>query len=220
MLRRRAAVEVLGAAVRRLVTAHVSTMADVDALIAMAAELDAVSARLERERVALDEPFAVDDPMEGVRMYSPLTGRGNGTSPPLSVEVLQDGSVRGTCTLSRVFEGPPARAHGGVSAFVLDQMVGLATAALGQPGLTRSLTVGYLRPVPLEEPLVARAAVESVDGRKVRVAGTIARASDPEVVLSEARGLLVTVDPERAQVLFAGRSSEYGTFRLTPGRSA
>jgi acyl-coenzyme A thioesterase PaaI-like protein len=214
---RRSAALTLGSAVRRLIDAHISTDVPVAQMLTAATEIDAVAQRLEIQRLALSDPFVVDDPLEGVRIYCPVIGLGNGVSPPVIVTRQADGSVSGRFTLSRVFEGPPATAHGGASAFILDQLIGLATASLGTPGLTRSLTVGYLKPVPLEIPLIARSAIESTDGRKINAVATIARADTPDEPLTEARGLLITVDSERAKTLFAARSHEYGTFNFQPG---
>lgn len=214
--RRRAAAIALGASVRRLIDAHVSTDVPVEEMLAAAERIETIVARLEQRQLALTDPFLVDDPLQGIRIYCPVLGLGNGISPPVKVARQPDGSMLGTFTLGRVFEGPPASAHGGASAFILDQMIGLAAAALGKPGLTRALNVGYLRPVPLEVPLVVHSAIESTVGRRINAVATIARADATDQPLTEARGVLVTVDAERAQTLFAGRSEEYGTFNFRP----
>ncbi len=218
--RRRAAALTLGSAVRRLIDAHISTDVPVNEMLQAAARIDALAQQLEREHLALTDPFLVDDPLEGVRIYCPIIGLGNGVSPPVVVTRQPDGSVVGHFTLSRVFEGPPTSAHGGASAFILDQLIGLATATLGTPGLTRALNVGYLKPVPLGVPLIVRSAIESTEGRKIHAVATIACLDNPDETLTEARGLLVTVDPEQAKTLFAARSHEYGTFNFQPHGAA
>jgi acyl-coenzyme A thioesterase PaaI-like protein len=43
--------------------------------------------------------------------------------------------------------------HGGVSAMLIDQLLGHAAAAAGHPGVTTDLSVRYRRPVPLDVPL-------------------------------------------------------------------
>lgn len=53
------------------------------------------------------------------------------------------------------FGGPPGHAHGGIIATILDEAMGKANKLKGKVALTRRLEVDYLRPVPLDEPLVA-----------------------------------------------------------------
>ncbi|TMQ90118.1 PaaI family thioesterase [Actinomadura soli] len=80
----------------------------------------------------------------------------------------------GEFTFGPVYEGPPSYAHGGVSALVLDQVLGMAAAATGTPGMTATLELRYRRPTPLRVPLLVEAKASRVEGRKVYAAGTIA----------------------------------------------
>jgi hypothetical protein len=108
----------------------------------------------------------------------------------------------GTCTLGLAFEGPPMFAHGGVSAMLLDQMLGYAVSASGHAGMTVRLDTSYRAPVPLLTPLRLTAEVTGVDGRRVIAAGTIATAAEPDTVLVAATGTFVTLRAEQAQQLF------------------
>jgi acyl-coenzyme A thioesterase PaaI-like protein len=110
--------------------------------------------------------------------------------------------VVGTCSLGRAFEGPPTYAHGGVSALLLDQLLGYASSASGHPGMTIQLDTSYRAPVPLKTPLRLTAEVTNVDGRKVTIKGTIATAAEPGKALVEATGTFLTLRLERAAQLF------------------
>jgi hypothetical protein len=127
-------------------------------------------------------PASVDDLRGGIRMFNPVIGVGNPLAPPLRIEAGEDG-VEGRCTLGLAYEGPPMHGHGGVSAMLLDQVLGHASAATGSPGVTTDLSVRYLRPVPLDVPL--------------RVWGRVV----------EAEGRFLKLRPEQARRLFAGLAS-------------
>jgi acyl dehydratase len=136
-------------------------------------------------------------------MYNPVTGSGSALAPPLHIEVAGQ-AVIGTCTLGLAFEGPPAFAHGGISAMLLDQLLGYAASAAGHPGMTVKLETRYLAPVPLQTPLRLTAEVSEVNGRRVTARGVIATAADPDTVLVEATGAFVALRPEQAGRMFGG----------------
>jgi acyl-coenzyme A thioesterase PaaI-like protein len=110
--------------------------------------------------------------------------------------------VAGTCTLGLVFEGPPAFAHGGISAMLLDQLLGYAASAAGHPGMTTRLEIRYLAPVPLQTPLRLTAEVGEVNGRRVTARGVIVTAAEPDTVLVEASGTFAALRPEQAARMF------------------
>ncbi|MFI9080928.1 PaaI family thioesterase [Streptomyces sioyaensis] len=91
----------------------------------------------------------VDEFPGGVRMYSPVTGTGSPLAPPMLVTPAEDG-LAGQCLLGIAHEGPPGYGHGGISAMLLDELLGRACAAAGRPGMTISLHMRYQGPVPLE----------------------------------------------------------------------
>ncbi|MFF0572045.1 PaaI family thioesterase [Streptomyces sp. NPDC004041] len=136
-------------------------------------------------------------------MYSPVTGTGSPLAPPLRV-MPTGGGVEGTCVLGIAHEGPPGYGHGGMSAMLLDELMGLACAAAGTPGMTVSLQMRYHRPVPLETPLRVFAQVNGVKDRKVSVGGVITTDKDHSTVLVTADGLFVSPDPDRTRELFPG----------------
>jgi len=198
---RRAAIADLGATLRTLIehaTASEVSTEDLRRAAALIREPSALLAERQRTRQQLS---SADDLLAGVRMYNPVGGPGSALAPPLVVE-LRDGVAVGTCVLGLAFEGPPTYAHGGVSALLMDQMLGYAIVGAGHPGMTASLVTDYRAPVPLKTPLRLTAEVTGIDGRKVTARGTIATAAEPDRALVEATGLFLALAPEQAQRLF------------------
>jgi uncharacterized protein (TIGR00369 family) len=83
---------------------------------------------------------------------NPIIGDCNPSRPDVRIRIA-DGSVVGTATFTRRFVGPAGHAHGGISAMLADQLVAAAPMAIGLRTVTKSLTVRYLRPLPLDEEL-------------------------------------------------------------------
>ena len=200
--RQRDAIAALGAQMRELVDAVVRTEAPAETLHHVAATVRELTAELSGTLRTPGELPLLDDFPAGVRTFSPVTGVGSPLAPPLRVEPAAEGLV-GHCTLGIAHEGPPAYGHGGMSALLLDELMGHACIAAGVPAMTVSLTTSYRRPVPVRTPLRLTARVVGADGRKVTVEGTIATEADPGEPLVTASGVFVTPDLDRARALFA-----------------
>jgi acyl-coenzyme A thioesterase PaaI-like protein len=108
-----------------------------------------------------------------------VIGLRNPLAPPLL--------VRREFFLGPQYEGPPTLVHGGVSALILDQLLGEGAAAAGRSGMTASLTLTYHRPTPLGR-LRAEARVLRTEGWKTWMVGHI---SDDEGPTVEAEGLFI-----------------------------
>ena len=168
-----AALSGLAARVRELAEATVLTGVGTAEAAAIAAEVEALTARLGAGRRAAP-PFVPSSERRMDRQIgNPVTGALNPFAPPVELTVGSDGIVRGEFTLNPVYEGPPSYVHGGVSAMVLDQVLGMAAAASGTPGMTATLETRYRRPTPLGVPLSVEAKASRVEGRKVYASGTI-----------------------------------------------
>ena len=76
-----------------------------------------------------------------------------------------NGDVWADFHLGAAYEGPPGLVHGGVSALVLDQVLGEAAGAGGKPGMTGTLTLRYRQGTPLGD-LRAEGWIDRVDGIK------------------------------------------------------
>jgi acyl-coenzyme A thioesterase PaaI-like protein len=134
------------------------------------------------------EPYGVRYSSSGVTRAwgNAVVGTRNPIAPPLIVVSSEDG-VSAEFELHAAYEGPPGLVHGGVSALILDQLLGEAAAAAGKPGMTGTLTVRYRRATPLGA-LRGEAHVDRVDGIKTYVVGHIA---DAEGVCVEAEGVFI-----------------------------
>lgn len=154
----------------------------------IADQLDAVADHLD-EHVGTVEQRLVDMwAGEGVTRHDPITGPENAIAPPLQLVGQGDGSIRAVVTLGLPYQGPPGFAHGGVSAMLLDHVLGVANHWAGDSGMTARLTLNYHRPTPLFEELVLTGRQESVDGRKIFTTGTIEAGGE---VCVSAEGLFV-----------------------------
>lgn len=202
--RRREAVADLGTALRELIDAAVGSEVPTPVLRQVADDARRLSARLAARRRPVDVPSSVDDLSRGQRLFNPVVGPGNPVAPPMSVRI-EDGVAIGTCTLGLPYEGPFTFAHGGVSALLLDQIMGYATAAAGHPGVTGRLQLRYRAPVPLGRPLRLRAEVVDVLGARVAVQGVLGLADAPDEPLVQADGRFMTLRREQAVRLFGER---------------
>ena len=111
--------------------------------------------------------------------------------------VRDDGALTGTISLSLYQQGPPGHAHGGATAALLDDAMGLSVWAAGHQVAAVNLTVDYRKPVPLGQPITITGWMTSQQERVIHAAGTI---SLPDgTVAVEGRGIYV-----EAPQLFAG----------------
>lgn len=121
-------------------------------------------------------------------------GRRNAVAPPLVTEHGEDGVVRARLTLGAAYEGPPGHVHGGVSALLLDHLMGETASQFRRFTATGTLTLRYVGPLPLGEvELSGRIVAE--EGRKIRVHATI---SGGRGVAVEADGLFIVPRGEPA----------------------
>lgn len=97
--------------------------------------------------------------------------------------------------LSRRYQGPPAHAHGGIIATVLDEAMGKVNKLRHVIALTSRMEVEYLKPVPLGKPLVAEGWELRVRGRRHTNAAEI-RNEDGQV-LARSRGIFIAIDPNK-----------------------
>jgi acyl-coenzyme A thioesterase PaaI-like protein len=92
-------------------------------------------------------------------------------------------------------EGGPGVAHGGWTAAVLDEVLGHVPLFFGSLSVTGTLTAHYVKPVPLERALQARAWVDRRDGEKWFVSGELVLASSG-ALLATGTAVLIERDPE------------------------
>ncbi len=105
--------------------------------------------------------------------------------------------------LGKRYTGPPGHAHGGIIATVLDEAMGKVNKLRHVIALTSQITVNYLKPVPLNKPLL-------VESHEVRVHGrqhiNMAEILNPKgEVLARGRGLFIAIDPQKMFAKFVDR---------------
>jgi acyl-coenzyme A thioesterase PaaI-like protein len=129
-----------------------------------------------------------DDP------YYRCFGCGPGHPIGLRVRCFKlDGGVLSPIMIDRRWEGPPGATHGGIVAAYLDEVLaGAVVRGTGRLAVTGELTVRYVKPVPLETPLVGRAHLVDHHSRYADVEGHI-EAHVTADVLATARGRFVFV---------------------------
>ena len=205
----------LGTALRELIEVSVTTTVPAAEVRAAAELVRQVTERLAVARRPASQLPALDDVTTGRRVFNPVTGSGSALAPPLHVRREGD-DVVGEATLGVAYEGPPSFVHGGMSALLMDQLLGSAAAAAGLWGMTAHLELDYRGPLPLETKLMLRARVAENAGRKSVITGTIALAENPDRILVEARGVFVMPRPEKVEAYFGAITDASG--RHSPPR--
>ncbi|KDF02174.1 thioesterase [Mycolicibacterium aromaticivorans JS19b1 = JCM 16368] len=186
--RMQAIYEPLAISVRELVDATIRSEVDAETVAAVKADIDAATARLRSKQIV--GAFGVRRTPSGQSMSwgNAVIGLRNPIAPPLVIHRDDDGRRWCDFHLGAAYEGPPGHVHGGVSALVLDHVLGEAASPDTKPRFTGSITVRYLRACPLG-PLHSEAQITRVDGVKTFVSGYI---SDADGITVEAEGVFIT----------------------------
>jgi uncharacterized protein (TIGR00369 family) len=119
-------------------------------------------------------------------------GRDNASGMRLKF-TLDDSSQQFVCRfrLGKRYTGPPGFCHGGVIATILDEAMAKVNHLLDAPAPTSSMTVEYLRPVPLGRPLEVRSKNVSKRGRRLTHSAEIR--DEKGTVLARSRGVFVII---------------------------
>ncbi|WAC93557.1 PaaI family thioesterase [Mycobacterium sp. Aquia_213] len=176
----------LADAVRGLIDATIRTEVDDDVVAHARAEIEAATQLLRQRTRPVGVSFRVDG--RPLPLGNAVVGVSNPIAPPLVVQHDGDGRCHSDFVLGCAYEGPPGLVHGGVSALVLDHMLGEAASdGLSKARFTGTISVKYLRGTPLG-PLRCDAWIDRSEGVKVFARGTI---SDAEGVTVEAEGIFI-----------------------------
>ena len=178
----------LVSAVRDLVDVAIRTTVPTDTVADAAARVREVVTMLEAE--AHPGPVGVSFNNEG-RAWNwgnAAVGRRNAVAPPMAVEQVEPGHCRAALDLGAPYEGQPGIVHGGISALLLDHLLG-ETASMGYTkiAVTGTLTLRYVDSLPLG-PVELEGRVERQEGRKLFLRGTIGA---PGSVAIEAEGVWI-----------------------------
>ncbi|KXK14633.1 MAG: thioesterase [Chloroflexi bacterium OLB14] len=96
---------------------------------------------------------------------------------------VEDGILTSEFVLNESQQGPPNHAHGGASAAILDEAMGLVVWAAGHKVAAVNLNINYHKPVPLNQKLFVTAKIARMEERKVFSEGEI-RLADSTVAVS------------------------------------
>lgn len=91
---------------------------------------------------------------------------------------------------AEIFHAGPRVAHGGWTAAMFDDVMGRTMIERGVQAVTGSLTIDFLKPVPVEEALVVEVSVGAQEGRRWTLSASLRLARD-EVSLASAKGVWV-----------------------------
>jgi hypothetical protein len=176
----------LADAVRELIDATIRTEVDDDAVAKARTDIEAVTELLRQRTRPVGVTFRVGE--RPLPLGNAAIGLCNPIAPPVVVNHDGNGGCWSEFVLGSAYEGPPGRVHGGVSALVLDHMLGeAASEGLSRARFTGTITVKYLRGTPLG-PLRCDAWIDHTEGAKAFARGTI---SDAEGVTVEADGVFI-----------------------------
>lgn len=198
----------LVASVRRLMCAAATTSRDDALLSRVRQQLDQISEVLELDsRLAVRRVPLDDERVEQIRAggrwrmfpFNPL-------GIPQSIHVV-DGVAVSRIGLGPLYEGPPGLVHGGFSAAVLDALVGVVVMAEVAPSFTARLDISYLRAMPLDGEIEARAWVTEVADRRILAEGAISQAGRVAV---EARGVFVPMATPFVDIVAQARARADG----------
>src|SRR2546423_10679436 len=106
--------------------------------------------------------------------------------------------------LPRKYQGPPGHAHGGIIATILDEAMGKVNKLRSVVGLTSSMAIEFLKPVPLGKTLLVEGLERDVQGRRHFNVAEIRDQDD--TVLARSQGVFIAVDPARMKAKFGRRT--------------
>ena len=176
----------LAGAVRELIDATIWTQADDDVVEDARAAIEAATRALREKTRPTKVSFVTDG--HPVPLANAAIGPCNPIAPPMVVHREEDGRCWSEFVLGAAYEGPPGLVHGGVSALLLDHILGeVASEGMTKPRFTGTITVKYLRGTPLG-PLRAEAFYDRTEGVKTYARGYIADAAGITV---EAEGVFI-----------------------------
>ncbi|MEV4676278.1 MULTISPECIES: PaaI family thioesterase [Actinomadura] len=184
--RREAVMASLAGTVRELVDATIRTTVADDEVHRVRDELAALVDRLRAAQLPGPAGIRYNSEMRAWNWGNAVVGAANAIAPPLDV-VHGPSGCHADVVLGAAYEGPPGLVHGGVSAMLLDHIMGVTASAMRRTTFTGTLTMRYRRGTPLG-PLRLEASIVREEGRKVFVVASI---SDADGVTVEADGVFI-----------------------------
>jgi uncharacterized protein (TIGR00369 family) len=120
----------------------------------------------------------------------------------ITMFVDDDGVLTSEFTLNKSHQGPPGHTHGGASAAILDETMGLVVWAAGHKVVAANLEINYHKPLPLNQTLKVETRITQIEERKIFSTGEI-QLADSTVAVS-GRGIYV-IAPQLFESFFQER---------------
>jgi acyl-coenzyme A thioesterase PaaI-like protein len=133
-----------------------------------------------------------DERLVNAQGRHPLLGSTHPIAPHIELRVEGDRTV-GDVTFDIRFEGNEGWVHGGFVAAGFDIVAVQAARLSGRSGPTGTLTVRFIAPTPIGEPLRYEGRFVRSEGRKLFAEGRLVRLDD-ESVTAEASAIVVAFD--------------------------
>jgi uncharacterized protein (TIGR00369 family) len=105
--------------------------------------------------------------------------------------------IRGAFKLGAEYQGGPGFIHGGIIATVLDEAMGKLCRFRSVRAVTAELIVEYLKPVPVDAPLLIEAYEVEKTGRNLHFVGEIRNQAGN--LLARGRGRFVVIEPRESR---------------------
>lgn len=162
----------LAHAVRGLIDATIRSNAG-DEIVADAVRVvEEMTARLREDQIDGSSGVNYNATGKAWNWGNAAVGLRNGAAPPMTVMHEPDGATWAEVDLGAAYEGPPGCVHGGVSALLLDHLMGVTASQMTRVTLTGTLTLRYRNPLPLGR-VRLDGRVSGEEGRKVFVEASI-----------------------------------------------
>lgn len=191
------------AALRRLANAFVAHQVDDEVLSEITSRVDALLPDVERAPARphsflahgtdfLRERMKGDDASQSNSVFPDCIVSGQASPVGMNATLWRehDEAVL-EVTLGPAFEGAPGRAHGGVVAALIDELMGLALTMADTLAFTGNLSVTYRSPTPIGVVLEGRARLGPRSGRKITITAEL---FDGATLLAEGQGLFIGVE--------------------------
>jgi acyl-coenzyme A thioesterase PaaI-like protein len=134
-----------------------------------------------------------------------VCGNENPHSIGITMFVDDHGVLTSEFILNEAHQGPPGHTHGGASAAILDETMGLVVWAAGHKVAAANLEISYHKPLPLHQPLTVETRITQVEERKIYSTGEI-KLADSTVAVS-GRGIYVIAPQLFENVRLKGNGS-------------
>ena len=192
----------LGAAARRLNHAIVARDVELEQLQSAIAALSSIaeeferSDRRERSFTHFKDSKRVEF-VDGDIMTSHICRPGSGPGSPhgLEMTVTRNGDVaEARFVIGDSYEGAPGRSHGGIVALAFDDAMGFVLSIIHSVAYTGEISVRYKAPTPLNTPLVIRARLDRIEGRKLHLVAVMSEDRPDAPLIATSHALFIAIE--------------------------